>query len=283
MKPECDNRFNSKPTVFISYSRANLAVVQSIAAQLRACGVGTWMDLENLKPGERWKTAIESALTRIDAFVFCLSPLGLESAWTSVELDMALARQIPIVPVLVEAMPIAALPPVLQEFQVLDVSACPLRELPRAAAHAIAHALGIQGGVGVSNTLGFDRQLVVLAGAPVLANVRTELAALGIDSIRAITCQIQRLDAPLLSDISGRADLASRAVLVVGADADRGLAHLLIGALAARVGPRRLTVIEFACVAGSLATAAAATGSFYKVLGVEDAGQASANHIASRI
>ena len=39
--------------LFFSYSRANLLVVRSVAAELRRLGHRTWIDLEDLRPGER--------------------------------------------------------------------------------------------------------------------------------------------------------------------------------------------------------------------------------------
>ena len=66
-------------SVFISCSRADLGPVRALALALRRTGLRTWMDLEDLRPGQRWKDAIGSALAAADAMVFCLSALSLES------------------------------------------------------------------------------------------------------------------------------------------------------------------------------------------------------------
>ena len=66
-------------SVFISYSRADLGLVRALTLALRRSGLRTWMDLDDLRPGQRWKDAIGSALEAADAMVFCLSALSLES------------------------------------------------------------------------------------------------------------------------------------------------------------------------------------------------------------
>ena len=97
--------------VFISYSRADIRHVWAIASALRHEGVETWLDFEDLKPGERWKDAIEAALARADLMLFCVSPNSVESAWTSVELKLALENAVPILPLIVHRVAIEALPP----------------------------------------------------------------------------------------------------------------------------------------------------------------------------
>jgi hypothetical protein len=71
--------------LFFSYSRGNLLAVRSVAAELRRLGYRTWLDLENLRPGERWREAIERAMAASEAMIYCISRLSQESAWTSIE------------------------------------------------------------------------------------------------------------------------------------------------------------------------------------------------------
>jgi len=128
--------------LFFSYSRGNLVVVRSVAAELRRLGYRTWLDLENLRPGERWRDAIERALAASDAMVFCLSRLSIESAWTSVELEAARRRGLPVVPLNVDGVAIDTLPPALQSLHVLTMSEFAPDQAPRRAAQSIARSVG---------------------------------------------------------------------------------------------------------------------------------------------
>jgi len=61
------------PTVFLSYAREDKPIVISLSRVLRANGFCTWLDVEDIVPGERWEDAIERALERADFIVLCLS------------------------------------------------------------------------------------------------------------------------------------------------------------------------------------------------------------------
>lgn len=129
--------------LFISYSRADIRPVCSLVAALKEFGFTTWLDFEDLKPGETWKEAIRTALSRANAFVFCISPMSVRSAWTSVELRMAEQQGLAILPVMLRSVPIAELPPGLGERQVLDMERWPPSSAPHLAAKQIAEALGL--------------------------------------------------------------------------------------------------------------------------------------------
>lgn len=64
---------NKGPLVFISYAREDRQRVIALGKVLRAHGLRTWIDIENIVPGERWEVAIESVLERADFVVICLS------------------------------------------------------------------------------------------------------------------------------------------------------------------------------------------------------------------
>jgi len=53
-------------------STADLIHVLSVVTALRRVAVNTWIHIDNLKPGERWKNAIEAALADADTMIFCL-------------------------------------------------------------------------------------------------------------------------------------------------------------------------------------------------------------------
>ncbi|KUN16972.1 hypothetical protein AQJ23_43195 [Streptomyces antibioticus] len=61
------------PTVFLSYSREDQQTAVRLAAELRRLGAEVWLDIDNLLPGDNWKSAVSDAIERSDYFVALLS------------------------------------------------------------------------------------------------------------------------------------------------------------------------------------------------------------------
>lgn len=222
--------------LFFSYSRGNLLVVRSVAAELRRLGYRTWLDLESLRPGERWREAIERAMAVSDAMVYCISRLSLESAWTSVELLAARERGLPVVPLLVDDVAIELLPPTLRELHLISTHGWVPHELPSRAAQAIARSVGRpappaswsidDAAVALRvEVLATDAREVTLGWASALW--RSPPAPLAADS---------------LSELARAADEARAAELHIGPQVEPAVAALVLGTLAARLGPARVRV-----------------------------------------
>ena len=45
----------SKPLVFISYAREDEIIAKKIYNDLKKRGIIAWLDVEQIKPGEKWK------------------------------------------------------------------------------------------------------------------------------------------------------------------------------------------------------------------------------------
>ena len=60
--------------VFISHSSADRKWAEMLAKAVKKHGLSTWVDSENLKPGERWQDEIESALNSARAIVLLVGP-----------------------------------------------------------------------------------------------------------------------------------------------------------------------------------------------------------------
>jgi predicted nucleotide-binding protein len=127
------------PTVFFSYARVDAPTVQLFAQALRSAGVQVLLDVEFLKPGERFEPAILAKLRSADALVFFVSPASLQSAWTRAELQaFGEASDKVIFPVLINGEGYDNLPSDLAQYQALLIendSAIP------AAANRLAEAL----------------------------------------------------------------------------------------------------------------------------------------------
>jgi len=96
----------SNPRIFVSYPRADSAVVQSVVRRLRTDGFQIWLDIENLQAGSEWKSELEKAIAGADGALVFLSRSGQESEWLSLEADTLARRSqdddIPLVPVLLD-------------------------------------------------------------------------------------------------------------------------------------------------------------------------------------
>ena len=258
------------PRVFISYSRAEWRHVQDLAKKLRHFGVKTWVDIENLKPGDHWKNAISEALDSSRAMIFCVSPLSIDSPWTSRELQSAEARGLTIIPVILEPVPIEQLPPQLAEVQIYDMSKYPQQFAAMATAREISKTLGIslpdEEGWKPGNLDAYDALVVVFgeSSTPIPENTIHKICPITISTTKRR--HVSSIEASDLSDLLTDMLLARWTVLVVSANASRNEANLLIGASAAQLKFSRLAVLEYESSEPSLAANCEAARARYEML-----------------
>src|SRR5574341_1137073 len=111
-----------KKIVFIAYSRKDRPKVISLLKALSDKRIEYWSD-QDLKPGEDWQQAIESALETASMFLFFISPDYLASNSAMFEIGFALSRaqesDVSIVPVLLRD---AQLPDYIRRFQYIDAA-----------------------------------------------------------------------------------------------------------------------------------------------------------------
>jgi hypothetical protein len=62
-----------KPHVFLSHVREDAVRIERLSADLEARGIRTWIDRNQIKPGQRWQDAIEDAIRSGAFFVACFS------------------------------------------------------------------------------------------------------------------------------------------------------------------------------------------------------------------
>src|SRR5437660_682693 len=62
-----------KIRVFLSYVHENKAIVAQLADELRRHDIDVWYDKSSLRPGQRWRQKIKSAITAGDYFIACFS------------------------------------------------------------------------------------------------------------------------------------------------------------------------------------------------------------------
>jgi hypothetical protein len=130
-----------EPTVFLSYARADSAVVQKIADGLAQAGVRVWLD-KMLRPGTNWMQEVERELSAADFVAFFISPHSVGSGWAKQELQVALHRQVSgeggavILPVILAD---ADVPPLLRQFQWIDLRGGNVDEAIRQLVDSIRH------------------------------------------------------------------------------------------------------------------------------------------------
>jgi len=88
------------PKVFFSYAREDAAFVLKLASDLRAAGIDLWIDQLDITPGERWDSAVETALKNAPFLLVVLSPASVGSQNVMDEVAYALENNKKVVPVL---------------------------------------------------------------------------------------------------------------------------------------------------------------------------------------
>jgi hypothetical protein len=83
--------------VFLSYSRADHAVIERLVQQLEKAGHEVWWDRGHTQPGpgSRWQDVIRNAIKESYAFIWCVSRSSLTRAqsWMYPEIDAAIDIQ----------------------------------------------------------------------------------------------------------------------------------------------------------------------------------------------
>ena len=109
-----------KPKVFISYSRKDRQFVEYLAERLNNHGVETWIDIQQIAPGEMWQNELKRGVENSDLFLVVLSENYISSAWTSIEL--ALASNKKIIPLKISELLSENFPRIIQQLQWIDFS-----------------------------------------------------------------------------------------------------------------------------------------------------------------
>ena len=111
---------DASPTTFFSYARADSEFVLRLARDLRAAGEKVWIDQLDIRGGERWDGAIESALEQAGSLLVILSPAAVESQNVMDEVSLALESNKRVIPVLLRE---CKVPFRLRRLQFVDFSA----------------------------------------------------------------------------------------------------------------------------------------------------------------
>lgn len=106
--------------VFISYSREDRAFVERLSRDLRAEGIVTWQDTEQIKAGQNWRKAIEEGLRRSAALIYVASKHSSRSKWMLNEMQAVLGHGTRVFSVVIDDSGEHELPSALRAYQWTD-------------------------------------------------------------------------------------------------------------------------------------------------------------------
>src|SRR5205823_2473606 len=99
--------------------------IRAVNGELKAGGVRTWLDEEQLKPGSVWQVELEKQIGEVRAVCVFVGPNG-RGPWQDMEVRAFLSefvrRECPVIPVLLEGAPTAPdLPIFLKQMMWVDL------------------------------------------------------------------------------------------------------------------------------------------------------------------
>lgn len=98
------------PTVFLSYSRADLPLIEQLEACLRASApnISIWRDQEKIYGGQKWPKVLGEAIADQDVFLLAWSKNSKASHFVEFEWCTAIALKKTIIPCLLDDTPLAS-------------------------------------------------------------------------------------------------------------------------------------------------------------------------------
>jgi HEAT repeat protein len=108
--------------IFLSYRSAEADFALRLAADLKNAGVNLWMDRLDIKPGDDWIQALQSAVNECAGIISILSPEYVASNYCRGELARAVRMGRQIFPVLLRPVPAPDWPFEVERLQYIDFS-----------------------------------------------------------------------------------------------------------------------------------------------------------------
>lgn len=111
----------SEKYVFLSYSRQDVSLVDKLTIALQQRGVRVWRDLEEIQAGASWMQEIAKGLKGASALIYVGSQHSAHSEWMNAEVVAFLGQGKLIIPIIADDAAVDAMPPLLRQYQWLDL------------------------------------------------------------------------------------------------------------------------------------------------------------------
>lgn len=122
---------------FVSYSRADVSRVVPVIEAMRGQGRTLWLDSADIAAGSIWREELRRAIEAARAVICFVSSQWTASVECRAELDYAISLGKRLVPIVMERVDLAAMPPELRAVQWIDVGQRDASNLAAAAGAAI--------------------------------------------------------------------------------------------------------------------------------------------------
>jgi hypothetical protein len=131
----------AKPRVFISYAHDTKPLAEELTQALLHRGIQTWVDFNNLKPGDECQLELDRAIKNAQSFLILVGPKSRGTPWQEAEWTALLTKawadsEKRLLPVIVGS---SEPPPFLRNWVSLRVDPS---EEPQTWTHRVADALG---------------------------------------------------------------------------------------------------------------------------------------------
>jgi hypothetical protein len=128
------------PSIFISHGQRDAELAKRVETALERLGLETFSPLRDVRSGEDWRRAIQTAIKRSDAVIILFStPQYLSLNWTSYEVGIAEALGKRVILLLPSKYPVTELPADFASTQIVEFDP----QAPERAAHEIAARLAV--------------------------------------------------------------------------------------------------------------------------------------------
>jgi hypothetical protein len=104
--------------VFISHSFEDSAMAARIQKCLDENGIPVWSQINNVKSGEELFSEIEKAIQTSEFMIVLLSANSTKSKWLNTELNLAIFKNITVIPILIND---CEIPQVLKNYEIIDI------------------------------------------------------------------------------------------------------------------------------------------------------------------
>jgi predicted nucleotide-binding protein len=128
--------------LFISYVREDARYANGPSKALHDRGIRTWVDTQNLMPGDQWETSIRRALEDAAGIVFIVTEASMRSPWVMYEVRAGVEKANAVYPVVIGDW--SRMPDWLAQYQGILLPDVPGDDDFTAAATQLAKALGRQ-------------------------------------------------------------------------------------------------------------------------------------------